>query len=584
MGRLAEATLLLLVACTLAACDPEPMRTDADIIVVGAGIAGLSAALEASGAGADTRVILIETSSMPGGHAVQAGGFALVGTPLQEKKGHADSPEIAYRDLMAWGEDADPAWVRLFADRSRVDIHDWLTALGVNFNILLDTPETTVPRFHFAGGTAVNVIVPMLREAYGRKNLRFVMNARVDDLIDLDGAIGVRHRNTRTGKSGVLLAPSVILATGGFQSNLEVVRAHWPVALAAPERLLIGAGHNATGDGISIAQAYDVSLHRMDHQVTFINGLPNPRDPTRGLHVTNPAALWVDASGRRFVNEAADSKQTEAAGLALTPQTHWLIFDAQGRRKLRLRGAPWLNPKTIANEILGDPDTTHRADTIAALAVVAGLPAAALPATVDRYNRFVAAGRDEDFQRFPGADGVALTTPPYFAMQLFPMTRKSLGGLTIDLQGRVVDDTGQAIDGLYAAGELTGVAGINGSHGGSGTFLAPSVLTGRIAGASAATYAKTSNTVSRATWSVTSPLADTPANHTTGAVPLLTAGQLETLLAADRSGYWHFGRAHAVVLERKYTCTRCHTHGWPTGPATTTEQRLVQIESCTNCH
>ena len=584
MGRLAEATLLFLVACGLTACDPKPVRTDADVIVVGAGISGLSAALEASDADAGIDVILIETSSMPGGHAVQAGGFALVGTPLQAKKGHADSPEIAYRDLMAWGEDADPAWVRLFADRSRADIHDWLTAFGVKFNILLDTPEATVPRFHFAGGRAVNVIVPMLREAYGRRNLRFVMNARVDELIDTDGAIGVRHRNTRTGAYDVLLAPSVILATGGFQSNLEFVRANWPADLAAPERLLIGAGHNATGDGIAIGQAYGVALNRMDDQVTFINGLPNPRDPTRGLHVENPAALWVDAGGRRFVNEAADSKQTGAAGLALAPQTHWLIFDAQGRRKLRLRGAPWLNPKTIADEILGDPGTTRSAGTITELASAAGLPADALQATVDRYNEFVAAGLDEDFQRFPGNAGMALTTPPYFAMQLFPMTRKSLGGLTIDLQGRVLGDTGQAIDGLFAAGELTGVAGINGSHGGSGTFLAPSVLTGRIAGASAAAYAQTTNTVTRATLSVDDPVAVTPTDDSTGAATLLTPEQLEALLAADRGGYWHFERSHSVVLERKYTCTRCHAHGWPTYPATTTEHRLVQIESCTNCH
>ena len=98
-------------AVELQASDPA---TDADVIVVGAGIAGLAAALEAESHGA--RVLVIEANSMAGGHAVKAGGFALVDTPLQRAKGYRDSPDIAYRDLMAWGEDADPWWVRYYAD------------------------------------------------------------------------------------------------------------------------------------------------------------------------------------------------------------------------------------------------------------------------------------------------------------------------------------------------------------------------------------------------------------------------------------------------------------------------------------
>jgi len=110
-------TVLVALAGLITACAYEPTPIDADVIVIGGGIAGLSAALEASSHGAN--VLIIETSSVSGGHAVKAGGFALVGTPLQERKGFNDSPDIAYEDLMAWGEDPDPDWVRLFAENAR---------------------------------------------------------------------------------------------------------------------------------------------------------------------------------------------------------------------------------------------------------------------------------------------------------------------------------------------------------------------------------------------------------------------------------------------------------------------------------
>jgi len=575
-----RAALLAVVTCSLVACDKQPVRADADVIVVGGGIAGIAAALEASSAGA--RVLVIERSSVPGGHAVRAGGFALVDTPLQRKKGHADSPDLAYSELMAWGEDADAQWVRQFAEQSRSEIHDWLTALGVRFNILLATPEGSLPRFHFAGGPAVNVVVPMLREALRRDNIRWSMNSRVEKLTRPDrGIIAVQARNARSGAMQVFEAAAVVLATGGFQGNLELVRENWPTNIEAPTRLLLGVGPHAMGDGLELGLSIGASVERLDDQVTFINGLPNPRTPARGLHVTNPASIWVDARGRRFVDESATTKTTEAAVLGLSPQTHWMIFDAQGRRKLRIRDAEWLNPASITSEILDNPQVAGKADTIAALAAATGLPPDELEATVARFNAFVAAAKDDDFRRFGTDDGSppgALTTPPYYALQLFPMTRKNLGGLAIDLRTRAIDADGTPVDGLFAAGELTGVAGINGSHGGSGTFLAPSVLTGRIAGRGAAAHAVQAGIDATGFDTVT----ERPESAPLGT--LLDAGHVEALLDSGREGYWHFEASHRVVLERDYTCDRCHGDDWPAGPANTTPARLAQLDSCTNCH
>ena len=585
MRRSLQIIIASITTVIVVACGSETAKRDADVIVIGAGIAGISAALEASAAGA--RVLVIESSSVAGGHAVKAGGFAMVDTPLQKKRGHQDTPDIAFNDLMTWGEDANPEWVRSFVENSRTEIYDWLTAFGVKFSILLDTPEDTVPRFHFAGGPAVKVIVPMLREVAGRDNIRFLHNTAAEQLIESAGPMtSVRVRDTRTGTEQVLLATTIILATGGFQSNLEMVSKNWPrhtdTAIAEPEHLLIGSGQYATGAGIDLGLDLGAGLYRMDHQVIFVNGLPDPHEPARGLKTENPLAIWVNQSGQRFVNEAANSKHTAAAGLALSPQTHWMIFDANGLKQLRIRGAAWLTPESTVADILDNPLIGHKSATIEALAEAAGLPVKNLVTAVTGYNLAVQSGEDSEFQRFAagGRPAKPIGEPPFYALQLFPMTRKSMGGLAIDPQARVTDVNGNPIPGLYAAGELTGVAGINGSHGGSGTFLAPSVLTGRVAGRNAAAAAMSRNESPDTNFHDGS----TPTAATAGDPNAINAMPLEPLLALQRPGYWHFEQSHALIASRQYTCDQCHSPDWPPGPASTTQQRLLQLDSCDTCH
>lgn len=580
------AALVIVTALAVTACQPaDPVAADADVIVVGAGIAGLAAALEAESHGA--RVLVIEANSVAGGHAVRAGGFALVDTPLQRSRGYHDSPDIAYRDLMAWGEDADPWWVRFYVDNSREQVYDWLTAMGVKFTVVVPAPQASVPRFHFTRGAAVNAVVPMIREALARPRIEFLWNTEVTEILRRDGRIaGVRTERSRSGGRRLYHAPAVILATGGFQSNLDLVRRSWRRDLPAPARLLIGAGQYATGSGLRLVEPFGAALTRMDHQVTFVNGLPDPRDPGggHGLLTQNPAAIWVDATGRRFTNEAASSRVTDRAVLRQSPATHWLVFDATGARQLTIRGAAWLSAKTIEEEILDNPTLVSRADDIAALAAAAGLPPDALVETVQRFNRFVDQGMDTDFGRIgPGmseAPPPALRQPPYYAIQLFPMTRKSMGGLEIDHETRVLGGAGQVIRGLFAAGEATGVAGINGSHGGEGTFLGPSVLIGRVAGRSAVAQALGPQALGRRQAADAAPADASPA----AVAPRAQPANLPALLAQQRRGYWHFGVSHALVVERGESCDSCHKSPWGTGPATTAAQRIVQLDSCVRCH
>ncbi len=529
----------------IAGCSKSAPVRDADIIVIGAGIAGLSAALEAADAGA--QVIVIDVNSVAGGHAMMAGGMFLVGTPLQEAKGIHDSPELAFADIMKWGEDADADWVRRYVEQSRSEVYDWLTGMGVEFRMLIPAPgETSVPRFHFGRGGASTIVTPMMRKAFARKSLRFIFNVRATGLHRTGrGLWRVGTRNVRTGTGGALTASAVIVATGGFENDLDRVRAHWLRAVEPPGKLLLGAGHFAQGSGLDIARQAGARVTRLDHQTIFVTGLPDPRDTTgrHGLLAQNPAAIFVDVGGHRFVNESASRKVQETTVLGLPGQSYWMIFDSAGLRSLRVRGAPWLNQHTLTTEILDNPVLVTKADSVEALAQRAGLPPEALVQTVQRFNAMVETGADDDFGRFgagqPGAVPAPLGQPPFFAMRLYPMTRKSMGGLKIDDDTRVMDTSGAPIPGLFAAGEVTGVAGINGSYGGSGTFLGPSVLLGRIAGRSAVALAQVEAAKSRIVVTADLPAAS-PAD----------SGPLAALVRKSRPGYWHFEAAHSLVLER----------------------------------
>ena len=141
----------------------QPESDQPDLLVVGAGISGLSSALEAAQEGA--RVTVVDLWSVFGGHAIVAGGvLSIVDTPLQRSEGIQDSPELAYQDFTAWGEDADPEWVRLYVDGSRSLIYDWVTAMGVEFGSLTRPPGNSVPRVHRTRGEGLALVSAIYRE------------------------------------------------------------------------------------------------------------------------------------------------------------------------------------------------------------------------------------------------------------------------------------------------------------------------------------------------------------------------------------------------------------------------------------
>ena len=604
--RLAVLNRAIIALACLFVSEPVALATSAvqpDIVVVGAGMAGLAAALEGARDGAT--VLVIDMASVFGGHAVMSGAdITMIDTPLQREKGVRDSPDLAYDDFIRWGTDNDREWVRYYVEHSRDEIYDWLTAQGVVFNGLRLYPGNRLPRAHTTQGLGLGLVGPVYRACLANPNISFAWNTEVKDLILEAGRVtGVRTRSTRTGETGMYRSHAVILATGGFQSNLALVRQYWPKDTPVPERLLAGSGINSVGSGLELAKKAGGAVSNLDHQWNYQRGLPDPRYPgtERGLNAGVDDSLWVNAQGKRFVDEEGSSPETLRALLQQRPATYWVIFDASAKATLYVIGTGW-NQASLEHWILSNPALLKRGDSVPELAAQTGLPPDTLASTVTRYNAMISAGRDIDFGRFgkrAAEDSTdrklppKIERPPFYALELFPLTRKSMGGIAIDRLTRVLDSAHRPIVGLYAAGEAAGLAGINGRAALEGTFLGPAVLTGRIAGRSAAAR------ISPHLLPTDAPsIAASPASSMPAATPLPTAPaptwssrdctgchNVEALVATPRSGYWHFERAHRLVLDRKLECAECHGEMSATfDPQRHHINRLLQSRICSKCH
>jgi predicted oxidoreductase len=564
---------------------PAP-ATHFDVVVVGSGIAGMTAAYELANGGANVHIV--DMASVFGGHAVMAtGDMAFADTPFQRSQGiTTDSPDLLYKDIMEWGEDPDPTWARLYADRSRAEVHDWLVSLGITFEKLVNPAGNSVMRTHRTKGRGIGLVTPIYTECARRPNISFRWNTRLDRLLIENGhVVGIAATNVRTGAPVELRAPVVILATGGFQSNLDMVRAAWAKDIPFPDRLLVGSGINALGLGHQAARAAGASLTRLDHQWNYITGIPDPRfaDGKKGVHAYNEWSIWVNADGKRFLAERTSAKFGLPILMRQRTASYWSIFDEATKRKFFVAGSDWASFDTVDELIFQNPALTSKAGTLEELATKAGLPPAALRQTVAHFNAMVDKGVDEEFQHFgPGKEfkPQRIEHPPYYAARFYPMTRKSEGGVAIDRTGRVLDAQGRFIPGLYAVGELTGFAGVNGRYPLEGTFMAPSMLTARIAGRAA--LAELASTKAAP---ALLPVAPPPPAAEKTAPACLACHQLPSLVTKARPGYWHFERVHTVVLARQYDCSRCHAELSTLYDARTHHiDRLTQPRVCTNCH
>lgn len=590
--------LIFCLLLGLTACERQQrqVQNDADVIVIGAGLAGLSAAIDAASGGAE--VIVIDMNSVFGGHGIQSGGVAIVGSPMQADMGYHDTPDQAYRDWMEWTVDGHSGWTRYYTEHSRELIYDWVTGLGVRFDRVIPSHGNSIPRFHMTYRRGLNLTRPLYLEALRYSNITFRWNALAEHLVKRDGRVaGVRAKDLRLGESLELRAAAVILATGGFQSNISMVRENWRSDLPLPEQIYSMSGQHSRGTGHRMAEEAGAALVNLDRQYNGYAALPNVLglENERGFSSGNSRSIWVNNEGKRFVTEGGIDRDVFPVVMRQQPPGYWRIFDDDDKDAFRINSPHFVSAKAVDREkilrfVINNPEVTIQADTLEELAGRIGLPPDTLAATVRDYNVQANSGKSTDVNGMPAENPppvFTIDTPPYYAMHAYPMANKSAGGISIDLAARALDAAGQPVPGLYAAGEVTGSAGINGLNGLDGMFTGPAILTGRVAGRTvvadlAASGSFTARSFTRDESMVLG--SDLSADEDRRWAPNLDADDVQKMLAVSRDGYWHFERVHGLVLERNYPCSQCHSNRVPFASPASRMQMLAQAATCDTCH
>ena len=496
----------------------ETVSYDADVVVIGAGGAGMTAAMTAADAG--QKVVILESQAMVGGNSARAtGGMNAAKTVYQDENefdqaagvektlataaekyadnetitalaktvseqwaayqanptGYFDSVELMELDTMVGGKGInDPELVKTLCEGT-ADAIDWLDENGITLHNVSSFGGASVKRIHRPvneEGKGVSVgadMIPLLQESCEKRGIDIVLNTTVDTILtDANGAaVGVSGTD-KDGNTVVVNAKSVILATGGFGANLDMVTQYKPELAGFMTTNAAGA----QGQGIEMATAIGAGTVDMDqiqiHPTVEANTAALITEGLRG-----DGAILVNANGERFIDEVGTRDVVSAAEIAQPGSYSWLIVDQamadassviQGyiKKGYTKTGATY---EELAKELDVDP--------------------AAFANTMETWNSYVEAKNDPDFGRTSFAN--PLNNGPYYAIKVTAGVHHTMGGVTINSATEVLKEDGTVIPGLFAAGEVTG--GVHGANRLGGTAVADFVVFGRIAGESAANYA-----------------------------------------------------------------------------------------------
>lgn len=454
-------TIPMLVGCS------KNAAKEADIVVIGAGGAGLSAAIAAHDEGA--KVIVLEKMPMVGGNTNRAtGGLNAAGTKQQIAAGVEDSVELFYEDTMKGGKNLNnPELVKMLAKEAKGSV-EWLESLGADLSDVGRMAGASVNRTHRpTGGAAVgsHIVQTLKKGADDRKIDIRLWNQATEIVKDKNGKVSGVKAKDKDGKEYTIKAKSVILTTGGFSANEEMV-------VSYQENLKGFATTNhpgATGDGIKMAQGLGAKFVDMKEIQTHPTVVPE-----KGVMVTEAVrgngAILVNKDGKRFINELETRDVVSKAILNQKDKVAYLFFDEGMRQSLK------------ATQEYFDMGLVVEADSLEELAGKIEMDKGVFVDTVNNYNKAVVAKKDSEFNR-PDMPRI-LDKSKFYAIPVTPAVHHTMGGVAINTNAEVLSEDGQTIPGFYAAGEIVG--GVHGANRLGGNALADIVTFGRIAGSNSA--------------------------------------------------------------------------------------------------
>lgn len=448
----------------------KAIQKTVDVVIIGAGGSGFAAATEVVENGGT--VIILEKNEYIGGNTARAGGTLNAPDPERQSKiGVEDSVELFYKNTMEAGDNkSNPELVKVFSENA-LPARKWLSAHGTKWTEnVYQTIGGLWPRsMDEKDKVAYNGFIEPLEKIVLDKGGEIILNCKAEEILTgADGkVIGVKAVDTRNGQVYELTAiKGVIIATGGYGANQEMVKKFNNV-----EGLPTSNAPTSTGDGIEMA----VKIGAATEGTEYIQIHPHGNPMTGGLQshfagvIKN--SIYVNKEGKRFTEESGRRDTISEDTIKQTGQVMYSIFDSKGgfyAGVLELK-----NKEDLINK-----KYLYEADTLEELAKKAGLDAKGLTATVSHYNKLVESGKDTDFEKDELEQKIE--TGPFYCVPLSPTIHHTMGGIKINTDAQVINNSGKIIKNLYAAGEVIG--GIHGTNRIGGNALTDCVVFGRIAG------------------------------------------------------------------------------------------------------
>lgn len=452
----------------------DKLKDSYDIVIVGSGGAGMSAALEAKEKGLSP--VILEKMPIAGGNTMKSSsGMNASETKFQKEQGIEDNNDLFYEETLAGGHGTnDKELLRYFVDHSGEAI-DWLDSIGIRLNNITITGGMKEKRTHRPeDGSAVGqYLVNGLVKNVQKQEIPLFVNADVTNITEKDGKVNGVEVTFDGKEKKTIKADAVVVTTGGFGANMEMISETNPEL----KDYVTTNQKGSTGDGIKMIQKLGGVTVDMN-EIQIHPTVQQEKSYLIGEVVRGEGGILVSSDGQRFVNELDTRDKVSQAINQTADKYAYLVFDSGVAERAK------------AVEQYKQQGFVKEGKTIADLAKEINVPSEELEATMTKWNDNVNSKSDSDFGRTTGMDH-DLTKGPYYAIKIAPGIHYTMGGVKINSNTEVLTKEGTPIKGLYAAGELVG--GLHGQNRIGGNSVAEIIIFGRQAGEQSAAFVNTNN-------------------------------------------------------------------------------------------